>query len=103
MKICSKCGNQNSNSRCCIDIYNELGHTKRPSVTGNVLLAFGIPALVFIGSLIFSEYILSKYIHKRDMITIIAFISALVIVFVFVRFVRTKKHKKKVHKSTVKL
>ena len=102
MKLCDKCENQINNGHCCMDIYNEVGHIKGPSVTGNVLRAFVMPALIFIGSLILLEYILSTYIHEKDLVTYIAFISALVIVFIFVRFVRTKKTNTNVHKNTDK-
>jgi len=100
MKLCEKCGNQNNNGHCYMDIYNELGQTKGPSVTGNVLLVFGMPALIFIGSMVLSEYLLSAYIPEGNLKTIFTFLSALVITFVFVRLILIKNTKKNVHKST---
>lgn len=88
MKLCGKCGYRHGRGHCCIDIYQQLGQTKGPSVVGKVLLAFGVPLLLFIGSLILAEYLLSAFMTEGAMKTFIAFLAALVVSIVFVQLIR---------------
>lgn len=88
MKICDKCGYKHASGRCCIDIYQQLGQTKGPSVLGKVFLAFVFPLLVFIGSLVGVEYLLTDFITEGGGKTFIAFLAALVVTIVFVQLIR---------------
>ena len=93
MKICDKCGYKHGSGRCCIDIYQQLGRTKGPSVAGKVFLAFVLPLLVFISSLIVTGYLLTGLMAESGGKTFIAFLVALVVTVVFVQLIRifTKK------------
>jgi hypothetical protein len=93
MKLCDKCGYRHDRGRCCIDIYQQLGQAKGPSVVGKVLLAFVLPLLLFIGSLILTEYILSAFMTAGASKTFVAFLAASAVTIVFVQLIRifTKK------------
>lgn len=88
MKLCDKCGYRHGGGHCCIDIYQQIGQAKGPSVMGKVLLAFVLPVFVFIGSLILAEYLLSAVITEGGWKTFIAFAASLVVTIVFVQLIR---------------
>ncbi len=88
MKICDESGYRHGRGRCCIDIYQQLGQTKGPSVAGKVFLAFVLPLLVFIISLMLAGYILSVFVIKDSIRTFFAFLIAVVVTIVFVQFIR---------------
>lgn len=88
MKLCDKCGYRHGRGRCCIDIYQQLGQAKGPSVVGKVLLAFVLPLLVFIGSLILATHILSIFMAEGGLNSFFAFLVALVMTIVFVQLIR---------------
>ncbi len=88
IKACDKCGYRHGRGHCCIDIYQQIGRTKGPSVTGQVLLAFVLPLLVFIGSLILAEYFLSGFMAEGGLKTFIAFLAALAVTAVIVQLIR---------------
>ena len=88
MKLCDKCGYRHSRGYCCIDIYQQLGRAKGPSVLGKVLLAFVLPLLLFICSLILVEYLLSTFTDSAGLRTFSAFLAALVVTAIFVQLIR---------------
>jgi len=88
MKLCDKCGYRHGHGHCCIDIYQQLGQTKGPSVAGRVLLAFVLPLLVFIGSLVLAEYLLSALMSEGGVKTPSAFLAALAATVIFVQLIR---------------
>ena len=88
MKICNDCGYRHGRGRCCIDIYQQLGQTKGPSVAGKAFLAFVLPLLVFIISLMLAGYFLSVFITKDGIKTFFAFLIAVVMTIVFVQLIR---------------
>jgi hypothetical protein len=88
MKLCNKCGYRHNRGRCCIDIYQQLGKTKGPSVAGKVLLAFVVPLLVFIASLILAAYILSIFVAEEGTNSFYALLIALAVTVVIVRIIR---------------
>ena len=88
MKLCDKCGYRHSRGRCCIDIYQQLGKTKGPSVVGKVLLAFIVPLLVFITSLILAAYILSIFMAEEGTNSFLALLIALAVTVIIVRIIR---------------
>ena len=88
MKLCNQCGYRHNRGRCCIDIYQQLGKTKGPSVVGKVLLAFIVPLLVFIASLISAAYILSIFIAEEGTNSFLAFLIALAVTVIIVQVIR---------------
>lgn len=66
---CTKCGYYHGRGRCCIDIYQQIGKAKGPSIVGKVLLAFGIPTIVFIAGLILAEYFLFDFMADSGLKT----------------------------------
>jgi hypothetical protein len=88
MKLCDKCGYRHGHGHCCIGIYQQIGQTKGPSVVGKVLLAFVLPLLVFIGSLVLAEYLLSALMSEGGVKTFFAFLAALAATVVFVQLIR---------------
>jgi chromate transport protein ChrA len=96
MKVCENCGYQHSRGRCCIDIYQQLGQTKGPSVISKVLLAFVLPLLIFMISLILASYILSIFKIEDYTKTLFSFVAALTtaVVFVLLIWVFRRQHGK---------
>jgi len=88
MKACDECGYRHGRGRCCIDIYQQLGQTKGPSVAGKVFLAFVLPLLVFIISLMLAGYFLSVFVINDSIKTFFAFLTAVILTIVFVQLVR---------------
>ena len=88
MKLCENCGYRHGRGRCCIDIYQQLGRTKGPSVVGMVLLAFVLPLLVFIASLVLAGYVLSIFMAESGIHTLLAFLIAIALTIVFVQLIR---------------
>ena len=88
MNPCEKCGYRHGSGRCCIDIYQQLGRAKGPSVVGKALVAFVLPILVFIGSVILAEYILSAVLAEGGLKTFLSFAAAAGVTFIFVELLR---------------
>lgn len=88
LKHCNKCGYRHGEGRCCIDIYQQLGHAKGPSVAGKVVLAFLLPVLIFIGSMILADAFLSSHLAEGGTKTVIAFLAAFVTTLVFIQLIR---------------
>jgi hypothetical protein len=93
LKSCDKCGYRHGDGRCCIDIYQQLGRTKGPPIWGLVMLAFGLPLLFFIGSLVLAQYLLSGLMSKSGMRMIAVFLAALAATLVFVQIIRVSTRK----------
>ena len=96
MKVCENCGYRHSRENCCMDIYQRLGRTKGPSVISKVLLAFVLPLLIFIISLILAGYILSIFKIEDYTKTLSSFLAALAAAVAFVLLIRafSKQHGK---------
>jgi chromate transport protein ChrA len=93
VRLCDKCGYRHGAGRCCMDIYEQLGRTKGPSIIGKVLLAFVLPLLFFIGCLVLAEYLLSDLKTADAAKALLAFVAAVVATVIFVQIIRmcTKK------------
>lgn len=83
----------------CGEVYRQLGSVKGPSVLFNVIIAFLLPLVVFIGSLAVFEAILAKTIETKPVLTVVsvvpAFLAAsvcVVIAKVINRQLRQQKH-----------
>ena len=96
VKLCENCDYRHSRGNCCMDIYQRLGQTKGPSVVSKVLLAFLLPLLMFITSLVLASYILSIFKIEDYMKTLSSFLTALAVTFIFVLLIRVfnRKHGK---------
>jgi hypothetical protein len=94
MKLCDKCGFRHGGGHCCIDIYQQLGHTKGPSVAKKVLLAFVVPLLVFTGSLILTSSLLSAWLAEGSTKSFFTFLLALAVTAVCVQFIRVLTRKR---------
>lgn len=88
IKVCENCGYRHSHENCCMDIYQRLGRTKGPSVISRVLLAFVLPLLIFIISLVLASYILSIFKIEDYTKTLFSFLAALTTAVVFVLLIR---------------
>jgi hypothetical protein len=88
LKQCEKCGFRHGYGRCCIDIYQRLGHQKGPSMMCQILLAFVLPVLVFIGGLVLADYILSFFMNRGSLRTFFVFAAALLLTLIFVQLIR---------------
>ena len=88
LKVCENCGYRHGRGNCCINIYQQLGKTKGPSVVGMVLLAFRLPILLFIGNLILAEYVLFSFIADEGIRLFFSFLEALAVTAVFVQLIK---------------
>jgi hypothetical protein len=88
IKLCDECGYRHGYGRCCIDIYQQLGRTKGPSIVGKVLLAFVLPVLVFIGCMILIDYLLSAFMTQGGTKTAVVFLASITTTIVFVQLIR---------------
>ena len=65
----------------CQNVYRAMGHAESPSVTARIVLAFLLPLIVFIVSLGASERILTRAIHRENVLTALSFLLALSVTF----------------------
>lgn len=79
-KNCQLCGQRQT----CRQAYQKLGDWQGPSVVSKVVVVFLLPMAVFIATLIIAEAIMAKTAVAEGLATIISFISAITITFVFV-------------------
>ena len=83
----------------CGEVYRHLGSVKGPSVLFNVIIAFLLPLVAFIGSLAVFEAILAGVIETKPALTVVSVVSALLAASVCVvigkvinRQLRQQKH-----------
>jgi phosphotransferase system glucose/maltose/N-acetylglucosamine-specific IIC component len=92
-KKCEGC----QEAHTCKDAYHRIGQSKGSSVVFKVLIAFVVPILVFIASLIVFEPVLARFINSQRLLTIANFLFALSVTFVImlvIKFVnKIVKHK----------
>jgi hypothetical protein len=88
MSQCEKCGFKHGQGPCCIDVFQQLSHQKGPPILGQILLAFVLPAMVFMGSLGLANYILSDFMNKGGLRTFLVFAAAIVTTLIFVQLIR---------------
>ena len=88
INLCEKCGYRHGSGRCCIDIYQQIGQTKGPSIVGKVLLAFGTPIMVFVGVLTLAEYFLFASMTDGGLKTFVTFLTALIVTILTVQLIR---------------
>ncbi|OQA03228.1 MAG: Positive regulator of sigma(E), RseC/MucC [Planctomycetes bacterium ADurb.Bin401] len=67
----------------CGTVYKALGESKVPNVLGKVILAFLLPLLLFIISVVGAERLLTGRLMNRTAGSLISFVLALAAVFVY--------------------
>jgi hypothetical protein len=72
-RFCREC----SQKHHCQEIYQQMGKAKGPSVTLKAIIAFLLPILIFIISLIIFEKILAKIVDTKQLRTALDFLFAL--------------------------
>ncbi|MBN1359395.1 MAG: hypothetical protein JW993_02335 [Sedimentisphaerales bacterium] len=72
-KTCDSCGRR----RACHSIYYRLGHAEGPSLVSTVLIAFGVPIVVFVATLSLSGALLAGNDSGRGAPTLVSFTLAL--------------------------
>ena len=83
-KFCQEC-NQKRN---CKEVYQQLGNTKNPSVVFKVVVAFLLPMVIFIASLVIFDHILAKVMNNKEAQTALSFLLALSVTFVAVLVIK---------------
>jgi hypothetical protein len=81
---CNSCDQK----RRCQEIYERLGKTTGPSVACKAVLAFLLPLVVFIASLVGFERILAEVISRKELRTGLAFLLAVSVTSVLLLVVR---------------
>ncbi len=83
-KFCQDCDQRHD----CQEVYQQLGKTKGPSVVCKVVVAFLLPMVVFIASLVVFDHILAKAINSKEVQTALSFSLALSITIVCIFVLR---------------
>lgn len=83
-KFCQSC-NQKDN---CQDVYRQLGNIKSPSIAFKVVLAFLLPIVVFILSLMAFEKILAGAIDRAELQTALSALLALAVTLVYILIIK---------------
>ena len=83
-KLCDQCDEKLR----CREVFQRLGAAQGPSVVRNVLAAFVLPLVVFIGSLAAAEYLLAGRVRSVELRTALAFLLAFLTTFVLILAVR---------------
>ena len=79
-KFCQGCDQKHD----CQNVYQQLGNIKDSSVVSKVIVAFLLPLVVFIVSLGVFQEIFAKAIITEELRTVLSFLIALLITFIFV-------------------
>ncbi len=74
-KFCRECDQKHH----CQETYQQMGKAKGPSVTFKAIIAFLLPILTFIASLIIFEKILAKIVDIKQLRTALDFLFALAV------------------------
>ena len=79
-EFCQDCGQKHD----CQKVYQQLGNIKDSSVVFRVIVAFLLPLVVFIVSLAVFQEIFAEAINTEELRTVLSFLIALLMSFVFV-------------------
>ena len=79
-ELCKSCNQQHD----CQEVYRQVGETTGPSVLLKVIVAFGLPLIVFIASLAVAERIYAEVTTTKGLQTALSFFAALLMTFLFV-------------------
>lgn len=73
-EFCSSCVQKQN----CGDVYRRLGNSQGPSIVLNVIIAFVLPLVAFIGFLALFEVILARVIEAEVLQTVVSVVLAVV-------------------------
>ncbi|MHC4757688.1 MAG: hypothetical protein ACYTE8_03435 [Planctomycetota bacterium] len=83
-EFCKGCIQRND----CKQIYEQLGKSEGPSVAWKATAAFLLPMLVFIGSLVFFDWLLAERIGPSWLKTLVGFVFSLVVTFIGILIIK---------------
>lgn len=83
-EFCQDCNQKHD----CRDAYRQLGNIKSPSIAFKVVLAFLLPIVVFILSLMAFEKILAGAMDRAELQTIISALLALAVTLVYILIIK---------------
>ncbi|UCF00218.1 MAG: hypothetical protein JSV82_03875 [Planctomycetota bacterium] len=86
-KFCEDCGQKHD----CSEVYRQLGKKEGQSVTFKVVVAFLIPILVFIASLVVFEHILAGMIETKELRIAVDFLLAVAVTSAVVSVIKRTK------------
>jgi hypothetical protein len=72
----------------CMDIYKQIGYSKGPSVFLKVIVAFLIPVLIFIVSVILAQKILTYWVNSPSLKMLLAFLISVLLTLVYILVVK---------------
>jgi len=76
---CQSCGIKDS----CKEAYKKLGESNVPNVLTKVILAFLLPLILFIFSIVIGEELLIEKLESKKAANIAAFATAIAVVFLY--------------------
>jgi hypothetical protein len=76
---CQSCGMKDS----CKEVYKQLGECKAPNVLTKVILAFLLPLILFIFSIVLGDRLLIEKLKSEKAANLAAFGAAIAVVFLY--------------------
>jgi uncharacterized membrane protein (DUF485 family) len=83
-EFCEKCGDRLR----CQDAFRQMGKTQGKHVVRNIILAFLLPIVIFIGVLAISQQLLINHIVSDGLRTTVSVLLSLAVTFVYVLIAR---------------
>jgi len=83
-KLCQACNQRHD----CKKLYEQLDKAKGPSVVSRVVVAFLLPMVVFIASLVVFDHILAKVMNTEELQTVLSFLLALAVTAVCILIIK---------------
>ncbi|MCE5339810.1 MAG: SoxR reducing system RseC family protein [Planctomycetaceae bacterium] len=88
---CQSCGMKDH----CQEVYKKLGKSDAPNVLTKVILAFLVPLILFIFSIVVGERLLIEKLKNAKAVNIIAFALAIAIVLLYVFTLKLLKFRRR--------
>jgi hypothetical protein len=88
---CQSCGMKDS----CKEVYKKLGESDAPNVLTKVIMAFLLPLILFIFSIVVGERLLIEKLKDAKEVNIIAFALAIAIVLLYVFTLKLLKFRRR--------
>ncbi|MEN6384293.1 MAG: SoxR reducing system RseC family protein [Phycisphaerales bacterium] len=90
---CQSCGMRNS----CKEAYKKLGESEAPNVLTKVILAFLLPLILFILSIVMGERLLIEKLKSEKSANLAAFAAAVIMVFLYLLVIKIFNSLRKKH------
>ena len=87
--FCSNCGQRQG----CRQAYEQLGSLAGASVVMRVITAFLLPLLVFVVGVVFFDYLLGDVVKSTNARTVVSFLPAVSLSFVWILVVRFARNR----------